>query len=67
MEDQHHLSCSVKCLVPNMGQLEEEVGFEPTDGFPSAIFKIAPISHSGTLPKSDSVLFSVYWIESRNC
>ena len=31
--------------------LEEEVGFEPTEVSPSPIFKIGAIDHSATLPK----------------
>lgn len=31
--------------------MAEAVGFEPTDSFPSAVFKTASLSHSLTLPK----------------
>lgn len=35
---------------PEQRCLAEEVGFEPTDGCPSAVFKTAAIDHSATLP-----------------
>lgn len=34
------------------GSVAEGVGFEPTDGCPSAVFKTAAIDHSATLPRS---------------
>src|SRR5207244_2192201 len=33
------------------GELAERVGFEPTVGFPTAVFKTAAIDHSATSPK----------------
>ena len=35
----------------NWLQLSEEVGFEPTVGCPTAVFKTAAIGHSATLPQ----------------
>ena len=34
--------------------LAERVGFEPTEGFPSAVFKTAAIDHSAISPKTIS-------------
>lgn len=35
-------------------ELAEEVGFEPTDGCPSTVFKTAAIGHSATLPQRNN-------------
>lgn len=42
-----------KSMICESKKMTEGVGFEPTDGFPSAVFKTAAINHSTTPPEMD--------------